>query len=79
MTSLDITGKRHDNIMRDIRQEIENLGNITELIFEVSEYKDSTGRKLPCYTFGRKGAMQLALKYDAQTRHKVIRKIEENQ
>ena len=57
MTSLDIadiTGKLHKNVMRDIKQEVESLGNITELIFEPSEYKDSTGRTLPCYEFGKK-------------------------
>ncbi|NCC88338.1 MAG: hypothetical protein EOM05_10845, partial [Clostridia bacterium] len=33
MTSLDIaeiTGKQHKNVMRDIREEIEKLGEITE-------------------------------------------------
>lgn len=80
MTSLDIaeiTGKRHDHVIRDIRQEIEKLKDITVPIFGESEYKDSTGRKLPCYEFGKKGAMQLALKYDAVIRYKVICKIEE--
>ncbi|MGD9678398.1 MAG: Rha family transcriptional regulator [Vulcanibacillus sp.] len=81
MTSLDLaelTGKRHDNVIRDIKKEIENLGNeIGALIFEETSYTDSQGKQQPCYTFGRKGAMQLALKYDAVTRFKVIEKIEE--
>lgn len=81
MTSLDIaevTGKRHDNVMRDIRNEVESLGKeISLLIFEESTYTNSRGKELPCYTFGKKGAMQLALKYDAVTRYKVIERIEE--
>lgn len=80
MTSLDIaeiTGKQHKNILADIRQEFEKIKDIAGLIFQPSEYKDLTGRKLPCYEFGKKGAMQLALKYDAVTRYKVIEKIEE--
>jgi len=80
MTSLDlaeITGKEHKHIMRDIRNEIEALGNINEPIFGLVDYTDAKGEKRPCYTFGRKGAMQLALKYDAKTRFRVIERIEE--
>lgn len=81
MTSLDIaelTGKRHKNIMADIRNEIKALGEeINELIFEPVEYKDKKGEQRPCYSFGKQGAMQLALKYDAKTRYKVIKRIEE--
>lgn len=80
MTSRDIaelTGKRHDHVLRDIRNEIEALGDIAQPIFGESEYKDGNGQLRPCYTFGRDGAMQLALKYDAQTRFKVIQKLNE--
>lgn len=81
MTSLDIaeiTGKQHKNIMRDIRNEIEELGEeVGRLIFEPTERLDSHNRNQPCYTFGKEGAMQLALKYDAVTRYKVIKRIEE--
>jgi len=80
MTSRDIaelTGKRHDHVMRDIRLEIEALGEIDAPIFGAVDYKDKKGEKRPMYSFGKKGAMQLALKYDAVTRFKVIEKIEE--
>lgn len=81
MTSLDIaeiTGKEHKNIMRDIRKEIEELGEeVGRLIFEQSVYLNSQNKEQPCYIFGKKGAMQLALKYDAETRYKVIGRIEE--
>lgn len=82
MTSLElseITGKRHDNVMRDIRNEIEALGEEAALIFEESTYKDVNNQNRPCYIFGRDGAMQLALKYDAITRRKLIIKLEEIQ
>lgn len=79
MTSLDVaevTGKEHKNIMRDIRNEIEELGEeVGQLIFEPIERFDSRNRKQPAYEFGKDGAMQLALKYDAQTRYKVIQHI----
>lgn len=81
MTSLDIanvTGKEHKNVMRDIRNEIEELGPATSrLIFEQSTYTNERGREYPCYVMGKKGAMQLALKYDPQTRYKVIERIEQ--
>ena len=81
MTSLDIAeivGKEHKNVMRDIRNEIKSLGDeIGQLIFEPTERVDSHNRKQPIYQFGKKGAMQLALKYDAKTRFKVIERIEE--
>ncbi|ARD47603.1 phage regulatory protein/antirepressor Ant [Sporosarcina sp. P33] len=81
MTSLDIAeivGKEHKNVMRDIRNEIESLGEeISRLIFEQSTFTNSRGKEYPCYLFGKDGAMQLALKYDAKTRYKVIKRIEE--
>ncbi len=73
MTSLElaeITGKRHDNVMRDIKNEIEALRENNEsifglvkgnaLIFELVNYTDAKGEKRPCYSFGRDGPMQLA-------------------
>jgi len=81
MTSLDIaeiTGKRHADVMRDIRNEIESLGEEIGLsIFAQSTYINSQGKTQPCFEFGRKGAMQLAMKYDAITRFKVIEHLDE--
>jgi phage antirepressor YoqD-like protein len=80
MTSRDlaeITGKQHAHIMRDIRGEIDALGEVNESIFGLVDYTDAKGEKRPQYIFGRKGAMQLALKYDAVIRYKVIQKLEE--
>lgn len=80
MTSLhlsDITGKQHYDLMKSIRNEVEKLGELAEGIFSLGSYKDKNNQERPCYKFGRKGAMQLALKYDAVTRFKVIEKLEE--
>ncbi len=74
MTSLElaeITGKQHAHVMRDIRNEIDSLGEEigqsifglvkgNALIFELVNYTDAKGEKRPCYSFGRDGAMQLA-------------------
>lgn len=81
MTSLDIaevTGKMHKHVMADVRKEISDLGDeIGRTIFRPTERVDSQNRKQPIYEFGKDGAMQLALKYDAKTRYLVIKKIEE--
>lgn len=81
MTSLDIstiTGKMHADVMKDIRKEIKALGEeIAQGIFPLGSYKDKNNQDRPCYKFGRDGAMQLALKYDAKTRYKVIKRIDE--
>lgn len=81
MTSLNIaelTGKRHADVMRDIRKEVEELGEeIAQRIFALGSYLDKNKQERPCYEFGKDGAMQLALKYDAVTRYKVIQHIEE--
>ncbi len=81
MTSLNIaelTGKRHADVMRDIRKEVEELGEeIAQRIFALGSYLDKNKQERPCYKFGKDGAMHLALKYDAVTRYKVIKHIEE--
>lgn len=83
MTSLEISeiiNKDHKNVLRDIRDETEKLGlEIAELIFEPSEYKDITGRKLPMYNCTPDGVMQLAARYDAVVRYKLIQKAKELQ
>ena len=81
MTSLEvaeITGKEHKSVLRDIRDEIEKLisqGIFTEHIFVPSEYQDRTGRTLPMYILTREGVLQLAARYDAVVRFKLIEKV----
>lgn len=81
MTSLDIaevTGKEHKNVMRDVRHEIKELGEEEGLlIFELTERVDSHNRRQPVFSFGKEGAMQLALKYDAKTRRSVIKYVDQ--
>lgn len=78
MSSLEIaelTGKEHKNVMRDIRALLEQ--GVSKLNFEPSEYKDSTGRLLPCYELTRKGSLILASGYNALLREKIIDRWEE--
>lgn len=78
MTSMqisEVTGKQHGHIMRDIKDEIEKLetsGVYTKSKFGLSERQDSTGRKIPYYILTKEGVLQLAARYDAVVRAKLI-------
>lgn len=62
--------KEHKNVLRDIaRMTDSNSGlseEFTELNFELSYYKDITGRKLPCYMMTRDGFTILVMGYTGQ-------------
>lgn len=78
ITSLEIaeiTGKQHAHVMRDIRVLLDQ--GVTESNFGLSEYKDVTGRTLPCYSLTKKGCLILASGYDALLREKIINRWEE--
>lgn len=69
--------KRHDNVMADVRDEIEKLGNDGLLIFQESSYLNQQNKFMPCYEMNEEGIMQLAARYDAVARRKLILKIKE--
>lgn len=57
-------GKRHRNILRDIRETLDKCSALfTALNFELSEYTDSTGRKLPCYLLSKDGLLMVTMGY----------------
>lgn len=75
MTSIEIaeiTGKLHKNVLRDIEKMEEGWKEVTGLKFEVSEYKDTTGRKLKCYLLTKRECLYVASKYNDQTRAKLV-------
>ena len=45
----DITGKRHDDVLRAIRNMEPAWKIVTDRNFAVSEYRDASGRKLTMY------------------------------
>lgn len=65
VNSLDVArvfDKRHDNVMRDIDKIIEDADSeFTVLNFEVSKYKDSSGKQNKQYKLSRKGFSLLAM------------------
>ena len=83
LTSLDvaeITGKEHKNILSDIRDEISKLGEERgRLIFQQSYYINLQNRQQPMFILNYKGVLQLGARYNAETRFKLIEKIEQLQ
>ena len=75
MSSLEIaeiTGKLHYNILRDIEKMEFGWTEVTVLKFEVSEYKDPSGRKLKCYLLTKRECLYVSSKYDDKIRAKLI-------
>ena len=74
MTSLEIAeraGKLHKNVLQDIREILHQLGEGTELKFQLS-YQDSTGRTLPMFALPERELMILLTGYNVPLRAKVI-------
>lgn len=78
MTSMqiaEVTGKLHKNILADIRDEAEKLENgglSGELKFQPSTYTTEQNKVMPCYELTKEGVLQLAARYDAVVRAKLI-------
>ena len=83
LTSLEvaeITGKDHKNILADIRDEISKLGEERgRLIFQQSYYTNLQNKQQPMFLLNYKGVLQLGARYNAETRFKLIEKIEQLQ
>jgi Rha family phage regulatory protein len=58
-----VHSKRHGNVLQSIQGlfEQEESRNFTKLNFQLSEYYDSTGRKLPMYLMTKNGYTMLAM------------------
>ena len=78
MTSLEIaevTGRRHADVMRDIRNILDQ--GVNEFNFELVKYTDKKGEQRPMYVLTKKGCIILASGYDAVLREKIINRWEE--
>lgn len=75
----EITGKRHADIMRDIRNLLEQ--GVSERNFALSSYKQSQPKggfkEIPCYDLTPKGVLILASGYNPLLREKIINRLEE--
>lgn len=78
MTSLqiaEITGKRHDAILRDIRNLLGQGVGLHKIVG--TSYTDKSNRQSPCFNLTKKGCLILASGYDAKLREKIIDRWEE--
>jgi phage antirepressor YoqD-like protein len=71
----ELTGKRHDHVMRDIRNMLSEL-EITDPKFG-GTYLDGSGRSMPCFNLDRELTETLVTGYSIPLRHKVIRRLHE--
>ena len=71
MTSLEIAevaGKNHFDVLRAIRKMEPAWEKVTDSKFAVSEYKDKTGRSLPCYSLTKTECLYIATKFNDEAR-----------
>lgn len=66
----EVFKKRHADVLRDVAKITNPKSGLskefTERNFALSNYKDSTGRKLPCYDMTRDGFTMLVMGYTGQ-------------
>ena len=75
ITSLEVaelTGKRHDHVMRDIKRLISQGVGVPS--FGESSYKDGQNRKQPMYKINKEGALILASGYNPKIRELIIKR-----
>lgn len=75
MTSLqiaEVTGKHHRHILRAIRSMEPAWIKTTGENFSLSEYTDSTGRRLPMYTLTKTECLYIATKFNDEARAKLV-------
>ena len=73
----ELTGKEHKNVIADIRHVIETLSDteeITGLKFQLSGYRDASGKSNPMYLLDYEATMLLVSGYNILLRAKVIRR-----
>lgn len=71
----ELCGKKHDNVMRDIRKMLQDIGQDV-LRFEAM-YQDAYGRDKPCFNLPKDLTVTLITGYRADLRYKVVRRLEE--
>ena len=66
----DLTGKQHKHVLEDVRKMLDELG-ISSAGFS-SQYKDSTGRTLPCFNLPKRETMILVSGYSIPMRARIV-------
>lgn len=80
MTSLqiaEITGRRHTDVMRAIRNMESAWEKVSERKFALAEYKDEQGKPRPCYSLNKRECLYIATKFNDEARAKLVIRWEE--
>ncbi|MDR3133269.1 MAG: Rha family transcriptional regulator [Prevotellaceae bacterium] len=75
MTSLqiaEVTGKMHKDVLEAVRKMELAWKKVTGRKFPLSEYTDSTGRKLPMYELAKEECLYIATKFNDEARAKLV-------
>ena len=67
-----ITEKPHNDFMKSIRKMEHAWKRVTGGNFSLSEYKDSTGRKLPQYQLNKTECLYIATKFNNEARARLV-------
>ena len=68
----ELTGKRHDNVMRDARTMLAELHEEGALLKFEGSYIDPTGRTLPCFNLPKRECLILVSGYSVELRARII-------
>lgn len=72
-----LTGKRHADVLRDIKNLVEGLDAELRSGFKLTTYKDANGQDRPLFDLDKEASMCLVSGYDANTRMKIIKRWQE--
>lgn len=75
ITSLEIAemaNKRHKDVMRSIRNMEDAWLKVAGRNFALSNYRDSTGRILPCYSLTKEECLFVSAKFNDEVRAKLV-------
>lgn len=70
----ELTGKRHDNVLRDIDNLLKSLSSDLSLGYKSTTYKDSNGKKNRMYQMDKDATICLVAGYDANARMRIIKR-----
>lgn len=68
----EVTEKKHKDVLRAIRIMEPSWEKVTGRKFSLSNYKDSTGRELPCYSLTKTESLFIATKFKDEPRARLV-------
>lgn len=73
----ELTGKRHDNVLRDTKAMLTELCGAKGLLRFEGAYSDAQGKERPCYRLPKTELLVLISGYSIPLRAKIIRRLEQ--